>query len=108
MAYMNAQSSNDNNNSKGQMSSIVLVSISFVVFCGIILYHVWDRLLKSCFHQAVTKVKEIFEKSPQTSSSNNLELPLMQSRFTVSESKSTMSVVSVEMLRESILFATDD
>ena len=109
MAYMNAQASNDNENSKGQLSSIVLVSISFVVFCCIIFHHVWDRLLDSRFHQAITKVKEIFKKPQNISSSNSLELPLMYSSSTAGKSKSTsMSIVSVKMRRESILFDTDD
>ena len=117
MAHMNVQTSNDNNNSKGQVSSIVLVSISFLVFCGIILYHlrdrlifynVWDCLLKSRFRQAITKVKEVFEKPPPPSSSNDLELSLAHSRSSVGETKSTMSVVSVEMKRESILFDIND
>ena len=32
-----------------QVLSVALVSISIVVFCGIILYHVWDHLLESRF-----------------------------------------------------------
>ena len=109
MAYMNVQTSNDKEKCKGQVSSIILVSISFVVFCGIIFYHVRDRLLKSRLHQSITNVKKIFKKPPQTSSSNNLELLLMHSGSTVGVSKSTStSVVSVEMKRESILFHIDD
>ena len=118
MAYMNAQTSNDNDDSKGQVSSIVLVSISFVVFCGIIVYHVWDRLifyhvwdqvLKSCVQQTIIKVKKTFEKPPPPPTSNDLKLSLIDSRSSIDERKSiSMSVLSVEMKRESILFDTDD
>ena len=108
MAYMNVQTSNDNDDSKGQMSSIVLVSISFVVFCGIIFYHIWDHLIKSCLQQPITKVKKIFTKPPPFSSSNDLQTSLIHSRSTLHENKSTMSVVTVEMRRESMLFDTDD
>ena len=109
MGYMNAQNSNDNNDSKGQVSSIVLVSISFVVFCGIILYHVWDRVLKSCLQQPITKVKKIFKNPLPPPISNDLKLSLIDSTSSVDESKSiSMPVVPVEMKRESILFDTDD
>ena len=72
MAHMNLQQ--DYEKSKRQASSIVLVSISFVIFCGIIFYHVWDRLLKSHSQQVILKVENIFKKSPP--SSNDIELPL--------------------------------
>ena len=118
MAYMNAQTINDSDNLKGKVSSTVLVSISFVVFCGIIFYHVWDRLifyhvwdceLKSRVQQQITKVKKIFKKPPPPPSiSNDLELSLMDSKSPIRERKFTMSVVSVNMKRESILFDTDD
>ena len=109
MAYMNVQTSNDNDNSKGQVSSIVLVSISFVVFCGIILYHVWDHLLKSHLQQTIRKVQKIFKKPLPLSISNDMKLPLMHSRSPGAEGKSiSISVVSVEMRRESILFDQDD
>ena len=71
MAHLNLQ---DFEKSKRQASSIVLVSISFVIFCGIIFYHVWDRLLKSYSQQLILKVKNIFKKSSPTS--NDIELPL--------------------------------
>ena len=90
------------------MLSIVLVSIYFFVFCGIIFYHVWDCLIKACLQQPITKVKKIFKKPTSSSSSNDLELSLMHSRSHVDETKVTTSVVSLEMKRESILFDTDD
>ena len=118
MAYMNAESSNDNDNSKGQVSSIVLVSISLVVFCGIIFYHIWDRLifygvrdrlLKSRFQQPITKVRRSFKKPPPTSTSNNMELPSVHSVSPVVEkTSSAMSMASVEMRRESMLFDQND
>ena len=109
MAYMNVRTSNDNDKLKGQVSSIILVSISFVIFCGIIIYHIWDRLLKSRLQKLITKVKKFFKKPPQTSSSNDLQTSLMNSGSPIGVSKSTsMSVVSVEMKRESILFDTHD
>ena len=118
MAYMNVQISNDNDDSKGQVSSTVLVSISFVVFCGIILYHVWDRLvfyhvwdpqLNFCLQKPITNITKIFKKPPPSLSSNDLELSLIDSSSSlICERKSTMSVVSVEMKRESMLFDTDD
>ena len=106
MAYMNVQTSNDNDNSKGQLSSIVLVSISFVVFCGIIFYHVWDCLIKSSLQQPMTKVRNIFKKPPPSSSSNDLELSLINPQ--PRERKFTMSLVTLERKRESTLFDTDD
>ena len=98
MAYMNVRTSNDNDKLKGQVSSIVLVSISFVVFCGIIVYHVWDRLLKSRLRQPITKVKNILKKPLPCSSSNDMELPLINpGLFDVERRSISMSVVSVEM-----------
>ena len=108
MAYMNVQNSNDNDKLKGQVSSIVSVSISFVVFCGIILYHIWDHFLKSYFQQQIAKVKKTFKKHSSPSGSN-LQTPLLHSRSTVSESKPiTMSVVTVEMRRGLTMLDTDD
>ena len=121
MAYMNVQTSIDNDNSKRQVSSIILVSISFVVFCGIIVYHVWDRLMfyhvldrliNSCLLRQITKFKKIFKKPPPPSTSNDLELSLMhpQSQQNVGQRKFTMSVVSMNAnaQRESMLLDTDD
>ena len=104
MAYMNIRTLNDSDKLKGQVSSIVLVSISFVVFCGIILYHVWDRLMKSRLQQPITKVKKIFKKSPP-STSNNMEHPSTHPESSDDERRSIpMSVVTVETERESMLF----
>ena len=120
MAYMNAETSNDKDNSKRQWSSFVLVLLSFVVFCGIIFYHVWDRLIfynvwdrlfKYNCQQPITKVKKILKKPPPPSTSNDLELPLIHPGSPNVERRSTSmstSVVTVEMKRESILFDQDD
>ena len=136
MVYVNAETSNVNddskgqssnnsfeeqcssNSSKGQCSSFVLVLLSFIVFCGIILYHVWDRLMfynvwdrifKSHCQQPLTKVKEILKKPSLPSSSNDMELPLIHPGSPDVERRSiSMSVVSVEMKRESILFDQND
>ena len=106
MAHMNLQTSEK---SKGQVSSIVLVSISFVVFCGIIFYHVWDRLLKSCSQQLMVKVKKIFKKLPPSPQFNDIEHPPSRSGSpAVVCSTTSVSVVSVEMKRESLLFDKDD
>ena len=105
MVYFNVQTSNENDNSKGQVSSIV----SFVVFCGIILYHVWDHLLKSHMQQPITKVMNIFKKPPPYSSLNDIELPFIHPGSPDVESRCiSMSVFSMEMERESILFDQDD
>ena len=118
MAYMNVRTSSDSDKLKGHESSIVLVSISFVVFCGIILYHVWDRLMfynlwdrvfKYNWQQSITKVKKIVKKPPRSFNSNDLELSLMHSKSPDGERRSvSMSVVTMEMKRESILFDQDD
>ena len=140
MVYMNAEMSNDNYNSEGQVSiesncqfdsiekqkfknlkrqwsSFALLLLSFIVFCGIILYHVWDRLMfynvwdrlfKFHSQQLITKVKKTLKKSPP-STSNDMEIPFINSGSHDVERRSiSMSVVTVEMKRESILFDQDD
>ena len=42
--------------SKGQVSTKILLSLAFVVFCGILFYHTWDRFLKSCLQEHVRKM----------------------------------------------------
>ena len=118
MVYMNAENSTNNNYQKRQWSSFVLVLLSFIVFCGIIFYHVWDRLMfynvwdrvfKSHWEQTITKMKMIFKKPPPSSTSNNMELPFIHPESPYSEKRSiSMSVVSVQMKRESILLDQDD
>ena len=110
MAHMNLQNFKK---SKQQESNIVLVLLSFVIFCGIILYHIWDRLLKSHSQQLIPKVKKIFEKP--TPPSNDIELPSiipakMHSESSDNESKTTSTLVSRDtselmgMKRETLLF----
>ena len=119
MAYMNVRTSNDHDKLKGQVSSIVLVSISFVVFCSIIVYHVrdrlifydvWDHLLKSRLQQPITKVMNILKKPPPPSAFNEMELPSTDPESSDDERRRSvpMSVVSVGMERESMLFDKDD
>ena len=106
MAHINLQTSEK---SKRQVSSIVLVSISFVVFCGIILYHVWDRFLKSYSQKLSAKVKNIFKKHPTPFKYDDAELPLIFYVSTCPEStgvkgKPTSIITSsIKMRRESQL-----
>ena len=116
-AYMNVETPNDNDELKGQWSSFVLLLLSFIVFCGIIVYHVWDRLMfynvwdhlfKSNWQQPITKIKKILKKPPPSSISNAMELPFINTGSLDVKRSISMSVVSVEMKRESILFDQDD
>ena len=52
LSSTNAQTFNEK---KGQVSAIVLVSLAFVVFCGILIYHIWDRFLKSRLQERIQK-----------------------------------------------------
>ena len=81
-----------------QTSSIVLVSLSFVVFCGIIVYHVWDHLLKSCLQQQITKIKKIFKKHIPHPITDGTDVPLTcpKSPALICET-SSVSVVSLAM-----------
>ena len=105
MAHMNLPTSEK---PKRQVTSIniVLMSISFIVFCGIILYHIWDCLLKSHSHMPIEKFK-MFKKLPPPSGSNDLELTSMHLGSPSIESKPTStSILSVEMRRETLLLLT--
>ena len=107
LVHMNLQTSE--NSKRCQVSSILLMSISFVVFCGIIFYHVWNRLLKYNLQQLIAKVKEIFKKLSSSSSLNNMENPLISPGSPKVECTTTsVSVVSVGMRRESLLFNKDN
>ena len=97
MAYINFQTSEK---SKRQVSSIVLVSISFVIFCCIILYHVWDRLLKSHSQKLIGKVlvTNMSKMPPPPSSYDDIELPSnvyasTHSGFTGVKSKPTLTTM---------------
>ena len=106
MAYMNIQTCEKSQSR--QISSIALVSVSFVVFCTIIFYHVWDRLLKSRLQQPITEIKKIFKKPMPCPITDGTESPLMRpgSPAFVCET-SSVSVVSLAMRRESLLFDDD-
>ena len=85
-----------------RICTIILVSVVFVQFCGIILYHSWSYLVKSRLQQAITKVK-IFLKKPQADSSyDDDEVP--------STSYSVPAHVETTLIRrrESLLDAEDD
>ena len=84
-------------------------SVSFVVFCGIIIYHVWDHLSKSCLKQPITKIMRLFKKPPPTPITGDAEVPLIHpgSLALVCET-SLITVVSVVMRRESLLGDEDD
>ena len=106
MAYTNAQTTRM---LKRHASNIFLVSISFVVFCGIIFYHVWDRLLKSHSQQLIVKVRKIFKKFPPFSQFNDIEDPPSSPGSPAAVCNTTsVSVVSVEMRRETLLFNKND
>ena len=107
MAYVNVQRCVKSKLS--QELSIAMVLVSFIVFCGIILYHVWDRLLKSCIQKIIMKVKRLYKGPEPFSNSDDTEIPLMPpgSPAYICET-SSVSVVSVVMRRESLLFNEDD
>ena len=52
MASTNEQTFNEK---KGEALTKVLISLAFVVFCGILIYHVWDRFLKSNLQERIQK-----------------------------------------------------
>ena len=87
-----------------QLLSVGLVSVSFVIFCGIILYHVWDYLSKSCLKQPIAKIMKVFKKPPPDPVTDDAEIPLMcpGSPALLCET-SSVTVVSVVMRRESLL-----
>ena len=103
MAYMNIQTMKL---SRRQLYSTVSVSLSFAIFCGITLYHIWERLSKFCLKEPIIKVKKIFKKSPLSDRSDHEEHPLIVpgSLSIICETSS----ISVVMRRESLLFDEDD
>ena len=109
MAYVNVSTQNFKTLNSSQVLSVAMVSLSCVVFCGIILYHVWDRLLMSRLKKLITSVKRIFKKPEPFFNSDGAEVALMRPgspSFTCETS--SVSVVSVKMRRESLLFDEDD
>ena len=106
MVNVNQQTSEK---TKRQVLSIILISLSFVVFCGIILYHIWDHLIKSRSQKPIAKVKKIFKIPPPHSCSDDFEFPSARPGSSSVESKpATTSVLSMNTFRESILFEGDN
>ena len=70
MAYINAQTFNE---LKGEVSTIVLISLTFVVFCGILIYHIWDRFLKSHLQERIKKSLKTQSNIP-ANDDNEIEL----------------------------------
>ena len=108
LTYLNACTQTCEMSKSSQVLSIAMVSVSCVVFCGIILYHVWDQMLKSRLQKLLTSVKKTFKKPEPFFYSDNTELDLMPpgSPSIICET-SSVSVVSIEMRRESLLFDED-
>ena len=108
MAYVNVQTYKVSKSS--QVSSVVLVSLSFVVFCGIIFYHVWNRLSKSCLKQPIANLMRVFKKPPpQNPITEDAEIPLMRPGSpALTCETSSVTVVSIVMRRESLLDDEDD
>ena len=107
IAYVNAQTYKTSNSR--QVLSVALVSVSFIVFCGIIFYHVWDHLSKSCLKQPLAKIRNVFKKPQLDPTIDEVEVPLMcpGSPASICET-SSVTVVSVVMRRESLLDSEDD
>ena len=102
IAYVNEQTCEKSNSS--QLLSVCLVSVSFVIFCGIILYHVWDYLSKSCLKQPIAKIMKVFKKTLPDPVTDDAEVPLIRPGSpALSCETSSVSVVSVVMRRESLL-----
>ena len=107
MAYVNAQTYKTSNSR--QVLSVALVTVSFVVFCGIILYHVWDYLSKSCLKRPFAKITRVFKKPPPDPVTDDAVVPLMRPGSpALMCDTSSVSVVSVVMRRESLLDDEDD
>ena len=102
MAYVSVQTYKVSNSR--QVLSVALVTVSFVVFCGIIFYHVWDQLSKSCLKQAFAKITRVFKNPPSDPVTDDAVIPLMHpgSPALICDT-SSMTVVSVVMRRESLL-----
>ena len=102
IAYVNVQTYKASNSR--QLLSVGLVSVSFVLFSGIIIYHVWDHLSKSCLKQPIAKVRSVFKKPPRDSITKDAEIPLMHpgSPALICET-SSVTVVSVVMRQDSLV-----
>ena len=109
MTHVNASTKTCEKSKSSQVLSVAMVSVSCVVFCGIILYHVWDRMLKFCLEKVITRVKKIFKKPEPFLNSDDTEIALMRpgSPSIICET-SSVSVISIEMRHEALLFDKDD
>ena len=87
-------------NSKGQVSTKILVSFAFVVFCGVLFYHIWDRFLKSCLQDHIRKMFKIQSNIP-AKDDNKIDLQTISSTDSI-----TYSVVPE--LREPLLDDQND
>ena len=86
----------------------ILFSMVYVVLCGIILYHVWDRLLKYHLQQPITKVMKIFKikkEPPVPGIPVNEENPL-----TVSGATPFAPSISLEVMmrRETLIISNEN
>ena len=109
IAYVNGSTKTCKNSKSSQVLSVIMMSASCVVFCGIILYHIWDRMLKLCLQKVFTRVKRIFKKPEPFFNSDDTEIALMRpgSPSIICET-SSVSVISIEMRHEALLFDKDD
>ena len=98
MAYINAQTLTI---SKRQVSTIVLVSLAFVVFCGILIYHVWNRFLKSRLQERIQQSVKTKSDIPSNDNDSKINLLTLSSAISIPES------VTAE-LREPLLDDKDD
>ena len=73
LASTNGHTSNENMNLKEQVITIVLISLTSVVFCGILIYHVWDRFLKSRLQE---RIKKLFKTQSNIPSDDDNEIEL--------------------------------
>ena len=107
MAYVSVQTYKASNSR--QVLSVALVTVSFVVFCGIILYHVWDQLSKYCLKRPFAKITRVFKKPPSDPVTDDAVVPLIRPGSpALICNTSSVSVVSVVMRRESLLDDEDD
>ena len=77
MTYVTASTQSCENPKSSQVLSISMVSVSCVVFCGKILCHVCDQMLKTCLQQLITRVKRILKKPEPVLNSDDTKIPLI-------------------------------
>ena len=99
LASTNGHTSNENMNLKGQVTTKVLVSLAFVVFCGILIYHVWDQFLKSHLQE---RIKKLFKTQSNIPANDDNEIELKIS------SVNNITYYIMPELREPLLDDQDD